>query len=294
MVIRFFIATLICCSLANAQPTDVPFEIVPFAKQESVVAHLKAKNISADYSDGDEFVGPSISALNIRWRDADYDTLRVLLMSETMEAGSVVLIKRCKESTWMESLANVVDVVTELYGEPAEKSDAFAQWTRKGVPAVTVILAEDETSISVQFDFLGIINRLSSTDPDWPYQLPIDATSDEIGRQIMKTCGRITERDESTIGTVACQLFGIKTRRMYIRIDGQGYPSAIEGLFDSGVKSDLLNVLEKRYGPPTNSDDSTAIWRWVGGSDAIKLSETADALNLTFDLLALEKKQYMR
>jgi len=288
------LALILCTVVGIAQPTEVPFDVSPYAKQESVIAALKSKNIDAQFSDNDDFSPPSVQAVNVRWRDVDFDALRVTLSAETMEAVSVTVTKRCNSSTSLETLSNITDVIAELYGEPEEKTDAFVQWSRKGTPAISIVLAEDETSVSAQFDFEGIINRLASTDPDWPYQIPIDATSDEIGRLITKTCGRITERDESTIGTVACQVFGIKSRRMYIRIDGRGYASKIEATFDPSSQTELSAVLEKRYGAPTGTTKTQLIWRWVGGSDALRLDSTADQVSLVIDLLALEKKQYMR
>ncbi len=269
----------------------LPFDILPYQHVDTVVNLFKAKAIDAGIVRNQEG-GQEVRATKVEWKDIEFDTVIVSFTGQPEEVTQISLVRACEEDEVEKATEKLITDISELFGAPTEDAMDYAIWSRGIRQMIFLGRREDNQSIAASFDVEAALYRRPSTDAYWPYQIPIDASRDEIERIVTAACSRLIERDDMFISTAGCFWLGIRSRKMIIWNDEGGLITQIEARFDPARESEVRDAIVKKYGKQTASDDTGSSWHFVGSSDAVRLEKQDADLVVLIDVLALERKQY--
>lgn len=284
-------AIIIALTQTSFAQVTLPFDIAPYQHVDAAVKKFRDKAIDATITRSEEG-SQEVRATNIEWKDVAYDTVKVSFTGQPEEATMISLIRVCDEDDVDKATEQLIADLSELYGAPTEDAVEYAIWSRGLRQAIFLGRREDNQSVAASIDVESMVYRRSSTDPDWPYEIPIDAPRDEIERIVLKECGRLFEKDDMYLSTVGCSWLGITSRRMIVWNDEAGLITKIEARFDPTRESEVRDAIVKKYGKQTMSVENGTAWRWAGSDDAIRLETEDHDLIITIDVLAMERRQY--
>jgi len=273
-----------------AQSFALPFEIAPYQKVDGVTNKLKEKAISSEITHNEEGM-QEVRAYNVEWRDVIFDTLIIAFTGEPEEATTVRLVRACEDDQIEGATEKLISDLTDIYGAPSEDGVEYAVWTRGTRQTIFLGRREDDRSVCASIDIESMVYRRSTTDANWPFEIPIDAPRDEIERIITRICGKIISKEEMFVLTAGCPVLSIPSRKMIVWNDEGGMVTVIEARFDPLKESDVRKAFVGKYGKQTSSDDGVTLWRFVGSTDAIRIEQEDGDLVVRIDVLALERKQ---